>query len=258
MRPANEAGSRKKMVSIKRFINAVQFITILPVGKTKEFDPTGMISYFPVVGMILGMMLAVFDAAAMQLWSKPVVSILDVIFLVVVTGAFHIDGLGDAADGLLGHRSREKALLIMKDSRIGVMGLVAIVCGLAIKWGGITSLDAHRSLLLVIIPAYARGGMLFGIKFLEYGRPEGGTGHGLFGDSLKLSAFWALLIPVVLSVFAGWRGIWLNMAFIILTACILMYYKKRMGCITGDMLGTMTEVLEAMLFLLVSMGGSLA
>jgi len=220
------------------------------------FDPKGMVRFFPVVGIILGILVSAFDQAVLRLWPGPVAAILDVIFLVVVTGAFHLDGLGDAADGLLGHRPREKALSIMKDSRIGVMGLVAIVCGLSMKWGGIMGLDAHRSLLLVIIPAYARGGMIFGIRFFKYGRPDGGTGHALFGDTLKLSSFGGMLIPVTISLFLGWRGLWLNLIFVIITATVLQYYKKRIGCITGDMLGAMTEITESMLFLLVSIGGT--
>ncbi len=237
---------------MKSLIAAIQFITILPVGKPGAFEPKGMIQFFPVVGIIIGLLVSAFDMAVLQLWPKPVASLLDVIFLSVITGAFHLDGLADTADGILGHGTKEDALVIMKDSRIGVMGLVAVVCMLAIKWGGIASLDVHRSLLLVIIPAYARGGILFGIRFLKYGRPDGGTGHDFFGDSLKISAFWGLMIPVALSFLLGWRGVLLNLTFIIITAVILLYYKKRIGCITGDMLGAMVEILESALFLLVS------
>ncbi|RLC22862.1 MAG: adenosylcobinamide-GDP ribazoletransferase [Deltaproteobacteria bacterium] len=239
---------------LKKLISAIQFLTILPAGKPKIFDAKAMIPFFPVVGIILGLMVAIFDSLALMLWQEQVVAVLDVIFLVVLTGSFHLDGLGDTADGLLGHRPKEKALAIMKDSRIGVMGLVAIVCGLAIKCCGIMGLDAHRSLLILIIPAYARAGMIFGIKFLEYGRPEGGTGHAFFGKTLKFSAFWGLLIPLSISIFFGWTGLWLNFVFVIITASILLYYKRRIGCITGDMMGAMTEVLESALFLLVSVG----
>lgn len=236
---------------MKKLISAIQFLTILPAGKPKIFDAKGMIPFFPLVGIILGLMVAIFDRLALMLWPEQVVAVLEVIFLVVLTGAFHLDGLGDTADGLFGHRPKEKALAIMKDSRIGVMGLVAIVCVLAIKWGGVMGLDAHRSLLIIIIPAYARGGILFGIKFLKYGRPEG-TGHAFFGETLKLSTFWGLLIPLCISIFLGWTGLWLNFVFVIITAAILLYYKRRIGCITGDMLGAMTETLEAVLFLMVS------
>jgi adenosylcobinamide-GDP ribazoletransferase len=214
-----------------------------------------MIPYFPIVGITLGVLVALFDYVAVSLWGTTVASLLDVIFLVVLTGAFHIDGLGDAADGLLGQRPKEKILAIMKDSRLGTMGLVAIVAGLSIKWAGIAGLDANRPLLLIIVPAYARAGMLFGMRFLEYGRPAGGTGLDFFKQELKPSAFWGLSAPILLSVLLGWQAIWLLICFAAITAGLIRYYKKRMGCITGDMLGAMAEILEAGLFLLVSVGG---
>lgn len=240
---------------MKRFIAAIQFITILPSGKPVPFVPHKMVPFFPIVGLLLGILVAVFDLAALQLWNPSVVAVLDVLLLVVMTGAFHLDGLGDAADGLLGQRSREKALAIMKDSRLGTMGLVAIVSALAVKWGGIVSLDAHRSLLLILVPAYARGGMIFGIRFLEYGRPDGGTGLDFFKEKVQNPAFAGMLLPLLFSVLLGWKAVWLNAGFIVMIALILFYYKKRLGCITGDMLGAITEITESGLFLLVSIGG---
>jgi adenosylcobinamide-GDP ribazoletransferase len=237
---------------MKRLIAALQFLTIIPLGKSAIYDPKAMVPFFPVVGIIIGGLLSIFDYIALNFWPAPITAVLDVVFLVVITAALHLDGLGDTADGVLGHRSKEKALLIMKDSRIGVMGLVAIICALAVKWGGIMHLSAHRTLLLVIIPAYARSTMIFGIRFLEYGRPDGGTGYDFFGETLMLSAFQWMLIPVTLSIFLGWKGIWLNLIFATLTITIIFYYKKRIGCITGDMLGAMTEVTESLLFLFVS------
>ena len=237
---------------MKRLIAAIQFLTIIPLGKSPIYDPKGMISFFPIVGLIIGVLLSVFDQLALIFWPVQTTAILDVVLLAVLTAALHIDGLGDAADGLLGHRSREKALAIMKDSRIGVMGLVAIVCSLAVKWGGIMNLHEHRMLLLMIVPAYSRSAMIFGIRFLEYGRPDGGTGYDLFDKPITLSAFQWLLIPVVVSISLGWKGTWLNIIFALMTAIIILYYKKRMGCITGDMLGAMTEVIESLLFLFAS------
>jgi adenosylcobinamide-GDP ribazoletransferase len=240
---------------MKSFIAAVQFITILPGGKPAPFEPDKMVPFFPVVGLLLGLLVAVFDQAASHFWAPSVVAVLDVVVLIIVTGAFHLDGLGDAADGLLGQRSREKALEIMKDSRIGTMGLVAIVSALAIKWGGIAGLDENRILALILIPAYARGGMIFGIRFLDYGRPGGGTGYDFFKAKLGIRAFGWMILPAALSILLGWKAIWLNGGFIVMIVSILVYYKKRIGCITGDMLGAITELTEAGLFLLISMGG---
>jgi len=239
---------------MRHFISAIQFITILPVGRADTFEPAKMIPYFPIVGLFLGLLTALFDQLATALWSRPVASLLDILFLAVITGAFHLDGLGDSADGLLGQRPKEKVLTIMKDSRLGTMGLVAMVFGLALKWAGIAGLDADRTLLLIIVPAYARAGMLFGMRFLEYGRPAGGTGVDFFTSKLKWSAFWGLTAPVVMSVFLGWTALWLNLSFVALIALLIWYYTRRLGCVTGDMLGAMAEILESGLFLLVSMG----
>ena len=241
---------------MRHFISAIQFITIIPVGRADTFEPPKMIPYFPMVGLFLGLLTLFFDQLTTALWSRPVASLLDILFLAVLTGAFHLDGLGDSADGLLGQRSKEKAFTIMKDSRLGTMGLVAIVFGLALKWAGISGLDANRGLLLVIVPAYARAGMLFGMRFLEYGRPEGGTGQDFFKNKLEWTAFWGVTAPVLMSLFLGWTAFWLNLSFVALTAILIWYYKRRVGCITGDMLGAMAEILESGLFLLVSMGGA--
>ncbi|MCG6974535.1 MAG: adenosylcobinamide-GDP ribazoletransferase [Desulfobacterales bacterium] len=237
---------------MKQLLSALQFLTIIPFGQPAVYEPKGMIPFFPIVGLIIGLLVSVFDQMALIFWPVQTTSILDVVLLAVLTAALHIDGLGDTADGLMGHHSREKALEIMKDSRIGAMGIVAIVCTSAVKWGGILNLHEHRMLLLVLVPAYSRSAMIFGIRFLEYGRPDGGTGYDFFDGPIKRPAFQWLLIPVVVSLFLGWKAILLNIFFALTTAIIILYYKKRMGCITGDMLGAMTEVIESLLFLFLS------
>jgi len=214
-----------------------------------------MVPFFPVVGLILGMVVAVFDLAALYFWPVYVVAVLDVVLLVVLTGALHIDGLGDTADGLYGRRPREQALKIMKDSRIGAMGLVAVICVLAVKWAGLASIGPYRSLLIIIIPALARSSMIFGMYFLEYGRPDGGTGSPFFENPLDKKAFIFVAIPAILCVFAGLRGIGLMLSFALITGGMIIFYQKRMGCITGDMLGAMVEITEAGLFIVVSAGG---
>ncbi len=242
---------------MRNFIAALQFITILPVGRAQPFDPPRMAAWFPLVGLLLGLVTAAFDLIALRLWGRPVASLLDVLLLAALSGAFHLDGLGDAADGLFGQRSREKALAIMKDSRVGTMGLVAIVSALAIKWAGIAGLDVQRSLALILVPAYARAAMLFGMRLLDYGRPDGGTGLGFFKAKLQLSAFRGLLPVGGLSLLLGFRAITLNVGFAVAVLVIVGYYRRRIGCITGDMLGAMAEVTEAVLFLVLAAGGSI-
>ncbi len=240
---------------MKGLISAIQFITSIPLGRTAVFEPRAMVPFFPVVGLILGVIVALFDLAALNFWPVYAVAILDVVLLVMLTGAFHIDGLGDTADGLYGHRPREQALKIMKDSRIGAMGLVAVVCVLAVKWAGLAGLGPHRSILIIAIPALARSSMIFGIYFLKYGRPEGGTGQPFFEIPLGKKAFIFVSIPAILCLLAGLRGIVLIVFFSLVTAGLISFYQKRMGCITGDMLGAMVEITEAGLFIVASAGG---
>ena len=97
--------------------------------------------------------------------------------------------------------------------------------------------------------------MIFGIRYLEYGRPGGGTGLDFFKEKLGNTALWGMLLPVMLSFMLGWKAVWLNAGFAVIIAAILIYYKKRVGCITGDMLGAITEITESGLFLILSMGG---
>lgn len=234
-------------------IGAIQFITVLPVGSAAAFNPAGMIRHFPVVGLIIGALVSAVDLFALALWSPQAAAVVDILFLVGVTGAFHIDGLGDTADGLFSHRGRQKALTIMKDSRVGVMGLTAIVVGLAVKWAGISGLAADRRLLLVLIPAYSRCAILFATRLLPYGRPDGGTGRDFFNDPLPWSAFWGVAVCALLSVFMGWTAVVLNASFFLVVGGVIHFYRKQMGCVTGDMLGALCETTESLLFLIMSM-----
>ncbi len=253
----NKDNCQEKGNSLSDFKSALQFITILPSGKNSHFSPSGMIRFFPVIGLLIGFLLIVFDLIASIFFYDGVVVLLDLIFLVIITGAFHLDGVGDTADGIFSHRSREKALLIMKDSRTGMMGLVAVVCTLAVKFAGIYSVKASCSdvttlLFFLIIPAYSRASMIFGIKYLNYGR-EKGTGHDFFNRKIVFKDFIWFFIPVIISVFAGYKFIFINISFGLLVFTILCFYKKKMNCITGDMLGAMTEVIEASLFVIAGM-----
>jgi adenosylcobinamide-GDP ribazoletransferase len=135
-----------------------------------------------------------------------------------------------------------------------MMGLVAVVLGLLVKLAGIwcvkTGSDpVSAALVLLIVPAYARASMIVGIWFLPYGRKTRGTGKDLFQQRLKAAEFTWCLIPLALSLFLGYKGLALNILFVLGTVGILRFYQKTMGCITGDMLGAMNEVMEALLFL---------
>ena len=234
---------------MKHLIAAFQFLTILPLGKPRTLDASKTTPCFPIVGLGMGLILVLADYLFLKLWPVEVASLLDILLLAILSGGLHLDGLGDTADGLFSHRSPERALAIMRDSRIGAMGLLAILFVLAIKWASLQAVAEHRALYLLIIPAYSRGAMMFGIKFLGYGRPEGGVGTDFFSRKPPMVALISILLPAFISLRLGYPAIWLNALFILLTALILLYFRRRLGCITGDMLGAMAEAEEACLFL---------
>lgn len=241
---------------IKDFQSALAFITILPAGRQVQWSPLGMIKFFPLVGLILGGLLFGFDALVSTVWPPAAVAVLDTVFLVCLTGAFHLDGLGDAADGLFSHRPKERVLQIMKDSRVGMMGLVAVVCALAVKTAGFYSMSINSTSGLVfwVVPALARSTMIFGIRFLPYGRTDSGTGLDLFRGRTTVSDFIFVAAAVVIAAFLGYKGLILVGAFAAATAGMLIFYKRKLNCITGDMLGAMTESVEALLFLAAGAG----
>lgn len=233
---------------------ALRFLTILPLGRPGDFAGHRTVPYFPLAGLIVGLLLALLDFAFQHVFPLAVVSLIDVVLLAVITGALHLDGLADTADGLFSHRKSEEVLRIMKDSRVGTMGLLALVFVLGIKWAGISSLNEHRAVYLIIIPAYARGAFTIAIYFLDYIRPEGGTARPFFAGNRSITGLVWLLVPVGLSLLLGFKAIILNGAFIGIVILVILYYKKRLGGVTGDMLGALGEVTEAGLFLSAAIG----
>lgn len=241
---------------MKVFLATLRFLTILPLGRPGPFDPRGLVAHFPLAGLAMGLLLAVVDSLLALIWPPMVVAALDAALLAAISGALHLDGLADMADGLYGHRDPQKALAIMKDSRVGAMGLVAVVVVLLVKTVALGHIDHARFLALALVPAYARAAMMFGMRLLPYARGPEGTGGAFFETPLANADFRYLIIPAALSLLLGWRGIVLNLVFALATAALIVLYRRRLGGITGDLLGAMTEIVEAVLFTAVCMGAA--
>jgi adenosylcobinamide-GDP ribazoletransferase len=231
------------------WISAIQFLTIIPLGK-RAFDARAALPYFPVCGLGIGCVVLFVDWVAGRFWPPAVVALCDVLTLIIISGSLHLDGLADTGDGLYGHRSTTTILAIMKDSRIGAMGLVAVLCCLAAKWAGISSMEMNRSLWLLLVPAYSRGAVLIAIKSMPYGRPGGGTGHDFFEPPLEAADFWALALLAAGSLAMGWDALKINVGFVLIVSATLAWYRSKLGTLTGDMLGALIEVTEAGLLMI--------
>ncbi len=239
------------------FLSALRFLTVIPVGSNIPFSPNGVVPFFPVVGLCVGGLLVVFDTITSSLFSEPATALLNVLFLAVVTGAIHLDGLADTADGFFSHRPPEQVLSIMKDSRVGVMGVIALIAVLSLKWAGLFGLSGHpyKMPILLVVPAFARASMVLGFHFLPYGRPEGGLGRDFY-DPENPRRFTAAIPILLIVLFTGWMLfpflVVLLSVFLLVTFGTLRVYRARLGCITGDMLGALTEINESVLFLALS------
>ena len=118
---------------LEYFFGAVRFFTRLPVPDWVGHSAEALnrsARYFPAVGMLVGGIGALVYVAATHLWPQPVAVLLSMAATVYATGAFHEDGLADMVDGLGGGWEKQRILEIMKDSRVGSYGVVAVVLAL--------------------------------------------------------------------------------------------------------------------------------
>ena len=119
---------------MKRFLAAIQFLTILPLPRglcPDERALGGSLPFFPVVGLGIGAAVALIDRGLGSLFPVGVTSVLAVILLIAASGGLHLDGLADTADGFFSSRPRERIFEIMRDNRTGPMEVAAIVCSVA-------------------------------------------------------------------------------------------------------------------------------
>ncbi len=236
---------------------ALGFLTVLPLGKNIEWNGQRMLAWFPVAGLVLGVLLALWDTLLGLLAGPALRAVLDVLFLVALTGGLHLDGLADAADGLLGHRGRERALEIMRDSRIGAWGVLALLAVLGIKTSALYDLLTSNAapwrlaLGLTFVPVFGRLAQCVTMRLLPYCRGKEGMAHSFFGSGLP----W---VPAVLCLlpFLFLLGIIPALACFAVFSCglgaLLLWYRKLLGCITGDMIGAASECCEALLFVALS------
>lgn len=231
---------------MKGFLEAVSFLTIIPVpGAAMKPGPQSL-KWLPAVGLLLGGLWGFFDLLTGPFLGPGLRAALDVLFLVALTGGLHLDGLADTADGFFSRRGKEEALRIMKDSRIGTWGVLALVSVLGLKALALMDLPQEACLVtLILTPAYGRLAMLVSLRLLPYGRGEEGIAHELLRGSDGIHWIWWSGILLLGSLALGWpEALVLNLAFgVVLLGCLSLY-SSRMGCITGDMAGALGEITE--------------
>lgn len=230
---------------IQDFFTALQFLTRLQFVTQTTWSPESFgrsVKYFPVVGAVIGIILAVIAHISAP-YVPPAVLAAGLIALeIMLTGGLHGDGLMDTADGIFSGRSQERMLEIMKDSRTGANGVMAFCLVALMKWSLLMELAAPtRTAALLIMPVISRFAMVAGITLFPYARPEG-IGKA-FAQYAGKKAFVFAGVMTVMAVAVCGLAAWISLGAVLLFVLIFgSYVKKLLGGLTGDVYGAITEI----------------
>jgi len=253
---------------LKRFLAALQYFTRLPVPRWVGHSQALLddsVRYFPAVGLMVGAIGAVVLLGAAMLWSAAVAVLVSMIATVVATGAFHEDGLADAVDGLGGGLDRNRALHIMKDSRIGAFGAIALGMALLLKFVTLSSVPALQAALLLLAGhTVSRLGAVFIMTKLPYAREtEDSRSKPLVQHVSVLSVVIATLTGIAALLPMRWAGVpmrwagvpmwWAGVPGLLAVGLVSvawgLYLKRRLGGYTGDCLGAAQQLGECAFYL---------
>ncbi|KRE83986.1 hypothetical protein ASG89_12385 [Paenibacillus sp. Soil766] len=257
---------------LRACLAAFQFLTRLPIPV--QIDYTERVFqrssiYYPLVGFVIGLLLMLAGAELSYVLPTMPAAVLLLTIWVILTGGLHLDGLMDTADGILSHRPREQMLEIMKDSRVGAMGVIVCVLHLLLKFSLLyTLLDASQAegqgsllVLLAIVPIWSRWFMVAAIRMWPYARPNSGLGslfRGVNSTHVTVSLIVALLTTTLCicttnpTSLPSWSIV---LSFMTITRLvgggIAAYISSKLGGLTGDTYGALNELLESVLLLAV-------
>jgi adenosylcobinamide-GDP ribazoletransferase len=239
---------------LQSFFTAVQFLTRLPVPARDTFGPEDLAKsfpFFPLVGLLvaaggLGLRFVLTRNA-----SRTVVVVLILIYMVLITGGLHEDALGDAADGFGGGWDKEKILGIMRDSRIGSYGAIAISLSLLGRFVFLSELAPERFAGYFVAGQVLSRWTALPLSFwLPSARPGAGQGT-LVARKISWTSMISgtLLTLAITAALLRYGTLWAGLSAVLVAAITGFYYRKRIGGITGDCLGATIQLAEIGVYL---------
>ena len=255
------------MPFLRRFILMLQFMTAIPIRvdiKTDRKDFGKGLVTAPLVGLVIGMLLAGGNYLLGLLFPPLVTAVLTIMFYIILTGGLHLDGLGDTADGLFSNRPRERMLEIMKDSRVGTNAVLILIIVVFLDISLLSTIQSHTSFILLLMPVAGRIASLVGAGSSKYAGLSDGPGRWCIEycglkEILPGLAFYL----VIFATAAGLSGLYVHAAGLFSAAGILLsavippisafvltkFFGNKLGGATGDILGAVCE-LNQVIFLL--------
>jgi adenosylcobinamide-GDP ribazoletransferase len=244
------------------FLLALQFLTVVPIAPTaatandrSQVDMGRALPWFPLVGALLGAGVVALNWALEPVFSRSLRDVIAIAALLLVTGMLHFDGFVDCCDALLGNRSTERRLEILRDSRVGAYGVAGGALLLLARFAALQSLAPGLWALAVIAATLVgRWAMVWVMTLFPYARAHG-AGSGFRADRrrLALSSGLALALLAALAVFAPWatftqRALLVAMlgALGLMVALLWAFWASRRlgGGLTGDAYGATNELVE--------------
>ena len=233
---------------IEDFLGAIQFLTRLPVPRVR-FDPDSLAraaKFFPVVGLIIGLGASVLQRIAAPHLSHSLVALLVLTFLILITSGLHEDGLADTADGFGGGWNREQVLTILRDSRIGSFGALALVVSVLARFLLLSSLPVNRfTAFIVSAHVLCRWTTLPLSYFLAPAREGDGQGARIAQKISLASLLLGTLLSFAIVFYFLRTEFWIPVVVsLVITALSGLYYSRRIGGVTGDCFGATNQLTE--------------
>lgn len=248
---------RIESINMCSFIAAIEFLTIIRIpGRRQreiEIEEIGKSSaYFPLVGFLLGVVLAGVHVAFSSLLPREIINALIVFLLVIFTGGIHLDGLADTVDGIWGGNNKDEKLQIMKSSGIGAFGATALFFSLLFKFlflNAIPQSFIHIALVLMIV--LSRWSMTLAAFIGRSARQEGLGSIFIGNTAYKQLIFASATALVIGTALLRTSAIVLILGIAGFTMLFVFFVSKQLDGITGDVLGTLAEISEILCLVLV-------
>jgi adenosylcobinamide-GDP ribazoletransferase len=243
---------------LRTFLFAWQFLTAIPLSRSthdaKPEELAASMSWYPLVGCLLGLLLASVDMLLGQVFSSSVTSMFVMLVLIGVTRGLHQDGLADIVDGLAGGRTAQARLAIMRDSHIGAIGATGLFLALGLRFAGLTALPMGEHIAFLIgMPVVGRWAMVVGAFHATYARSEGGLAQPFLAHVSWRHVCLATVTAGVVLAFL--LGPWASLCCLFIGAALVrlstVWFHRMFGGVTGDLLGATNEAAEILFIVLV-------
>lgn len=240
---------------MKNFIQAISFLTILPVGHpsfSEEKELARAMAFFPLVGLMIGLILALGYYLLSLFLPRTVVLWLSIGLLAFLTRGLHLDGFADTMDGLGSGGPKEKILEVMRDSRIGAFGVMGLILLIGAKYLALEQIpNPSVPFTLTLMAVLGRNAMVLVCYRSPYARSEGGLAKP-FVENLGLRE---VLVSSVLTfgiafLLIGVKGIVISFGVGLFSLGYRYIFIKKLSGVTGDVLGAANELAELLCLLL--------